>query len=284
LIKKRTNNKIKNILISGAGGFVGSNLVNFFNKKKIYVYYLSQKKIKNSYNSQWIKKRLISNFDNIKKKIDLVIHCAATGVHKKISKKKIFKTNFYQSMNFVKKFYNLNCNKFIILGTASEYGLFQKYGVSAKKSKLRPVDNYGRSKKKFFIALKKFSKNKKNLQILYLRLFHVYGENEPGKRLYPSIISACKSKKNFRLLNGEQIRDFLHVNQVSARIFHSLKKFKKKSNFFEVKNLATGKKTSIKEFSIKQWNINKCQGSLFFDTQTEKKTRYRMFSDTKSLL
>jgi len=279
LIKKKTNNKVKNILITGAGGFIGSNLVNFFNKKKLYVYYLSQKKIKNSYNSKWIKKRLISNFDNFKKKIDLVIHCAATGVHKKISKKKIFKTNFYQSMYFVKKFYNLNCNKFIILGTASEYGLFKKYGVSAKKSKLRPVDNYGRSKKKFFIAL-----NKKNLQILYLRLFHVYGENEPSKRLYPSIISACKSKKNFRLLNDEQIRDFLHVNQVSAKIFHSLKKFKKKSNFFEVKNLATGKKTSIKEFSIKQWNINKCPGSLFFDTQTEKKTRYRMFSDTKSLL
>jgi len=283
LIKKK-NNKFTNVFLSGAGGFIGSNLVNFFNKKKLYVYYLSQKKLNNSYNSKWIKKELSSNFDNIKKKIDLVIHCAASGVHKKISKKKIFKTNFYQSMNFVKKFYRLNCNKFIILGTASEYGSFTKYGVSAKKTKLNPVDNYGRSKKKFFIALKKFSKNKKNLQILYLRLFHVYGENEPSKRLYPSIISSCKSKKNFRLLNGEQIRDFIHVNQVTARIFHSLKKFKKKSNFFEVKNLATGKKASIKEFSIKQWNINKCQGSLFFDTQTEKKTRYRMFSDTKSLL
>ena len=283
MIKKKIN-KIKNILISGAGGFVGSNLVNFLKKKKLNIYYMSQRKIKNYYNVVWLKKRLNSNFSEMKNKIDLVIHCAASGVHKKQSKKKIFNTNLYQSLNFVKNFYKLNCNKFIILGTASEYGSFKRCGVSAKKTKLNPVDSYGLSKKNFFIDLKKFSKNKKDLQILYLRLFHVYGVNEPQKRLYPSIISACKNKFFFKLFNGEQIRDFIHVDQVSAKIFKSLKKFKNKNYFFKVKNLATGKKMSVKEFAIKQWSVNKCQGSLICDTIAQNKTKYSMFSDTKSLL
>jgi len=279
----KPNNKINNILITGAGGFVGSNLVNFLKNKK-NIYYLSKKKLKNCHNSKWFNRRIECNFNDMRNKIDLIIHCAAAGVYKKVSKKKIFNINFYQSINFVKKFYSLNCKKFIILGSASEYGSFQKYAISAKKTKLNPLNHYGVSKKKFFNALKKFSKNKKNLQILYLRLFHVYGDNEPKKRLYPSMILNCKNKKNFKLLNGEQIRDFIPVKKVTTRIFNSLKKFETNKSFFKVNNLATGKSITLKEFSIQQWKINKCKGSLIFDTSNKKKTRYKIFSDTKSLL
>lgn len=277
------NNKIRNILITGAGGFIGANLVISL-QKKIHIYYLSRRKLKNCNNSKWLIRRLESNFDDMKNKIDLVIHCAASGVYKKESKKKIFKTNLYHSINFIKKLYGLNCKKFIILGTASEYGSFKKNPISAKKTKLNPVDNYGISKKKFFNSLKKFSKNKKDLQILYLRLFHVYGGNEPKKRLYSSLIFNCKKNKNFKLLNADQIRDFIHLDKVIIKIFNSFKKFDNKKSFFKVNNLATGKGITLKKFAIKQWKINRCQGSLIFETSKKKKTGYKIFSDTKSLL
>ena len=80
---------------------------------------------------------------------------------------------------------------------------------------LQPVGYYAMSKAAVFIALQF-----QNLDInfSYLRLFHVYGSNEHHSRLYPSLCKAALTGKDFPMSSGEQIRDFIHIDDVCKSI------------------------------------------------------------------
>ena len=84
-------NKV-NILISGGSGFLGSNLVNFLFRKKIYNLFLLKRSGSNMsrINKNILKKINFISYPNKnlakifkKKKIDCVIHCATNYGSKK---------------------------------------------------------------------------------------------------------------------------------------------------------------------------------------------------------
>ena len=216
--------KMKKILITGASGYLGRNLSKYLKKKKFKIYIISKKKISGTIH---LGKSLKNN--NIKKtsKFDLIIHCAAKGVYKNENKKILYKVNFTDSINFFKKLYKAQNYKWIFIGTSSEYGYIKNKAFSVKNTKLKPIDDYGKSKVKFYLKIKKM-KFRANFQILYLRLFHVYGGDEPKTRLYPSLLKAIKDRKNFKMTDGSENRDFIRINTVLNKINESLVYFKKK--------------------------------------------------------
>ena len=85
----------------------------------------------------------------------------------------------------------------------------------------RPKSHYGKTK---FIFLKKIIKLAKKFKCscTILRLFPIYGINEPKHRLYPSIISSIKNSKNFVLKNGNQINDYSRIDNVARQIYEYL--------------------------------------------------------------
>ncbi|MDA8848806.1 NAD-dependent epimerase/dehydratase family protein, partial [Candidatus Pelagibacter ubique] len=61
--------------------------------------------------------------------------------------------------------------------------------------------------------------NKKKFNLSWARVFYIYGENQRKESLYSQIkISIKKGKKNFSLSNGNQKRDYLHVDVLAKKI------------------------------------------------------------------
>ena len=230
----------------------------------------------------WIKGNLLGNYQKYLKDTDLIIHCAASGVYEKEKEKKIYKVNYYDSFKFLKNAFNAGCRNWIILGSSGEYGFLKNKPMSAKYTKLRPINAYGKSKVLLFKALFN-SKIKKKCKILYLRIFNVYGINEPKKRLYRSLIEAIKKKKDFKMTNGEEIRDFVNIDYVTNKIYKSLKLFNQ-IFFFKVKHIAKGKPTKVKEFANYHWNKNKAKKKILFGANIKGNEYHTMFSDKDSLL
>ena len=273
---------MKKIFITGAGGYIGGNLATFLSRKKYQIYCLTTKKKNKLSNTKWIVGKLNGNYHKYLKQCDLLIHCAAAGVHKRESKKLLNKVNNLDSLKFLKNAYKANCKNWIILGSSFEYGYSKNKPFSSTKTKLKPIDNYGKSKVKFFKNLKKL-KFLNDCKILYLRVFQVYGGNESKLRMYPSLLDAAKKNKNFKMTQGQEIRDFIHIKETMKKIYSSIKIFKK-NNFFMIKNLATGKGLKVKNFALRLWKEKKAKKRILFGALKKNSGYQAMYSDTKSLL
>ena len=280
IMKKRK----KIILITGTDGYVGRNLLkNFSTDKKYLIFALTKKKRKSTENINFIKGNLKTNIFTKIKEIDIIIHCASRGVYKKELKNNIFQTNYFDSLFFFNNAYKANVFNWIILGTSGEYG-FVKKGSMSTKTPLKPINDYGRSKLKLFNALKK--KNKFELaNIIYLRLFHVYGKDEQKNRLYPSLINSIKLKKPFKMTSGKEIRDFIHITLALNKIKKAMKFFiVKKKPFFIVKHIATGKPLTVLNFVKKIIKKNKSKIKILLGRSNKKNIYCSMYSNLNSIV
>ena len=131
------------IILTGASGFIGSNIVDFFIKKKILFSVItsnnnSKKKLKKKF------KNKINFFNKINpKKKYILLHCASPN---DITSNKNFKKscngNLLYTYKIVNKIKNSNLKKIIYLSTAQVYGLNLKKNVT-EKTPLMPKNNYG---------------------------------------------------------------------------------------------------------------------------------------------
>ena len=163
------------IILTGASGFIGSNLVDFFIKRKILFSVItsnnnSKKKLKKKF------KNKINFFNKINpKKKYILLHCASPN---DITSNKNFKKSCngnllytYKIINIIK---NSNLKKIIYLSTAQVYGLKLINNVT-ENTPLIPKNNYGLFHK-FTEDLIFCLKSQFNLKckIIILRISNVY--------------------------------------------------------------------------------------------------------------
>ena len=273
---------MKKIFITGAGGYIGGNLARFLSTKNYQLFCLTTKKKIKLKNTKWIVGKIDDKFDRYLKQSDLLIHCAASGVYKKTIKQKLNKTNFKDSISLLHKAYRSGCKNWIILGSCFEYGYAKNKAFSSNSSKIKPIDDYGKSKFLLFNGIKKME-FKKKCKIIYLRAFQVYGGNEPKTRMYPSLLNAIKKNINFKMTKAEELRDFIHINEVVKKIYKSFNKFKKK-DLFLVKHLATGKKIKVGDFAKKIWRQKKSKNKILFGALEKINKYHSMYSDKASII
>ena len=84
---------------------------------------------------------------------------------------------------------------------------------------------------------------KKKFPSTILRLYQAYGPRQDLNRFIPIIISGCIKNKKFPCSNGNQLRDFLHVDDVVDAIIKSLTN---KSARGQIINIGSGKPRKIK--------------------------------------
>lgn len=297
---------MKNILVTGGAGYIGSHIVELLIKKKANVTILDNlstgyKKLINK-NSEFIKGD-IKNINILKKiikekKITSIIHLAACLNVKEaeLKHKKYYKNNVLGTLNLVKACKNSMVKNIIFSSSCSIYGNV-KEGMVSEKKRPNPQGKYASSKLDGENIIKKYSK-KNNYKYVILRYFNVVGASESGKigeietshnHLFKNIaIASLKKKpivnifgKNYNTPDGTCIRDYMHVVDLSQIHIKCLEKINSSRKSITL-NCGYGKGFSVLEVAKKLKKIQKKKIIINF-----KKPRLgdvgKVYSDTLKL-
>jgi len=243
--------KNKRIVVTGATGFIGANIIRHFLKKgaRISAFFLSD-------DDKWRIKDIskdISEYPvNLLERAELedaisqikpqiVFHTAAYGGH--VFQKdtdKIMKTNFLGTVNLLKACNNADFELFVNTGSSSEYGV--KSHPMKEDDSPQPVTDYGISKLAATLYCQAVARSE-NKPIVTLRLFSPYGYYDEQTRLIPSIIISCLKGRNPEVLAPDCVRDFIFIEDViDAYIKVTENKDRVKG---EILNVGFGKQCSV---------------------------------------
>ena len=260
---------MKKVLITGGFGFIGSNLVEFLNKQGIIPYILeTEAGLLNWRNVAGLNFKLVHSdlYDNLRdshivKEVDSIVHLGASVDTTESMSKELWENNYWRSYVLCHEAKRQNKN-FIFASSAAVYGAEEK-DFDNNRLDYKPLNAYAFTK----------SHLEKSLDMNFataLRFFNVYGKNEEHKGNMASVIHKALHKlapyekygytagglrrdyyvwrlfKSNRpdVADGEQKRDFIHVDDVCNIIWHFINN--PKSGIY---NVGTGKARSFNELA-----------------------------------
>lgn len=246
------------IFLTGGTGFVGSNFINEAHSRGIKVIALRRPgalpRVPLMKQPIWVDGELDGDFTESLKGVDTFVHLASHTPNPPYDKLSIcLYWNVFASLKLAEQAMHCGVKKYLIIGSCFEYGeSANHYSVIPVNAPLLPSLSYPTSKAAASTAFLGFAaENTLKLQIL--RLFQVYGEGEQETRFWPSLKRAAKNGDDFSMSPGEQVRDFIHVKDVSRKIVEAL-------NFEHVipgepllKNIGSGKNQSLRDFAEACW-------------------------------
>ena len=270
---------MKNILVTGGAGYIGSHIVEQLVKKnflKIFIVddlstghkRLINKKaifIKANINKTQLIKKII-----LKNKIDTIIHLAAKTIVTESEKKPklYYKANVLGTSSLLDAAKNSSVKNFLFSSTAAVYG--SKISYVNEKSKTLPDSVYGKTKLQAEDLVKRnFKKN-----YIILRYFNVVGAspskkigliNKYGQLFKNFAVEILKNKpklkvygKDYNTKDGTCIRDFIHVSDLADIHLKVLLKASK-DNKSVILNCGYGKGFSVLEVvdNFKKFSKNK---------------------------
>lgn len=239
---------MKKILIIGGTGFIGYHVANKALKKKWQVTSISTnrpKKIRKLNKVKYLNCDIskIKNIEKTLKKLsfDYIVNLGGYVNHSE--KRKTYLSHYVGFKNLIEYFENSNIKSFVQAGSSVEYG-FNKAPQNEKMNlNINKVPSvYGKSKiRSTFLGLKKFRDS--NFPITIIRFYLVFGPRQDKNRFIPIIIDGCLKNKKFDCSSGEQLRDFIYVEDAVSAIF---KIFNKKKARGEIFNLGSGKPKKLR--------------------------------------
>jgi nucleoside-diphosphate-sugar epimerase len=118
------------------------------------------------------------------------------------------------TLGIAETFHASGGRRLVAAGTCAEYDW--NYGYCREDvTPLVPVAPYGKCKHALHRLLETYGEAY-GLQVAWGRIFHLYGPHEARGRLFSSIAESLLRGEEARCTHGDQIRDFLHVEDVAA--------------------------------------------------------------------
>lgn len=119
------------------------------------------------------------------------------------------------SLSFARSLVRAGCRRIVGLGTCFEYDT--RFGFLTETTPTRPESLYAASKLGLGLTLQRFG-DVAGVEVAWARLFYQYGPFEDSRRLVPSVIRTVLAGNEASVTPGEQVRDFLHVEDVAAAV------------------------------------------------------------------
>lgn len=205
------------VLVTGAGGFIGKNLVNSLLKNDYFVISCSSKENQNTHiNRKDIKINITekTNWEKFVNDVDVVVHCAAR-VHQINSindDDKFINDNFLITKNLFDFCVKFKIKKFIFISTIKVIGEFSSFGVPFdENTKLNPKGAYAKSKlmSENYLLNSKF----KDIQVIIIRPPLVYGNGVKANFLKLIEIINDKRILPFGMLNDNK-RSLIYIENL----------------------------------------------------------------------
>ena len=175
---------------------------------------------------------------------------------------KYIEINCNQSNRMIKIASSIGIKNFTVTGSAFEYGeSSNNYLYIPTNAPLVPIGSYPTSKVMSFYMFKELAEEL-NISISYERIFQVFGEGEAENRFWPALKKAALSGEDFPMTKGNQVRDFINVNDAANQLITKHKENLDLNTKFKVGHIANGQGQSLLSFAEYWWNYFKAKGKL----------------------
>tara|TARA_A100001011_G_C14269673_1_gene826413 strand:+ start:654 stop:1556 length:903 start_codon:yes stop_codon:yes gene_type:complete len=247
---------MKKILITGASGFLARHVAKLLSQKSYNIYGLGHRNFKKSNYKKWGYKHLVNGDVNIRnllsnfKSVDYIIHCAGRVIGLQPDEdfiKNVLPTQAVLEFVRLKKIKP----KIIFISTIA---------VSSTKGTKPIKENFTDNPKSHYAFNKKLSEDlfkfysqRLNLDVLIARTTSLYGEGLRRQFIFDACKKISKNNKIF-FGTGNEVRDWMHVSDMSNLILKFLKKGFKK---FNIVNCGSGRGNKVKDvlkILVKEFN------------------------------
>jgi len=214
---------MKRVVVTGASGFIGQHCLSMLNEKGYDVHAVSTKSLTQK-NVQWHQINLL-NIDEVRSVMGRVkpshlLHlawCTTPGTYWTSPEN----LNWLKaSIDLVLEFKRTNGERVVLAGTCAEYDWQFGY-CSEKVTPLIPKSLYGVCKNSLHNVIHSYSALV-SLSAAWGRIFFLYGPHENPSRLVASVINHMLDGIPAKSTHGEQIRDFLYVEDVASAFVNLL--------------------------------------------------------------
>lgn len=241
------------VLLTGATGFIGSHVARLLVRESCEVHALVRES-----SDLWrindiipllhlarcdlmASDRLSAHLERIRP--DLCIHLAWYAIPGKYLTALENLSLLRASIDLASRLATLGCKRFIGIGTCFEYDT--SLGYLSETSPTKPHNLYAASKLALQVVLEQLA-NVTAMEVAWLRLFYQYGPFEDERRLVSSVICSLLRNHEAKVTKGEQIRDFLHVEDVAAAIWAVAR-----SDLSGPVNIGSGKPVAVRDIVTK---------------------------------
>lgn len=235
----------KNVIVTGATGFIGQHLVPLLLRNNINVTALGRDSAKSKC-IPWIDDVSFISID-IASECDRlcvdretgIIHLAWDRLDDYFCLSHI-EDNLPTSYHFLKSLVIRGVRQVLVAGTCFEYGNMN--GSIKSSSHCSPITPYGYAKHALHQQLL-FLRTAEPFCLQWARLFYIYGTGQKSNSLFDQLDKAIDDNTPFfNMTGGEQLRDYLSVEDVAQQIFELYSRGED-GNF----NICSGKPVSIRK-------------------------------------
>jgi nucleoside-diphosphate-sugar epimerase len=254
-IDRKEVSHLKRILVTGATGFVGANVVKALSMKKDTELYVTARQSSDitrladvmpqikeiCYIPLEDREQVFALLERVKPTI--VYHIATYGgFPNQTDQMQIVQSNLLATTHLLDAAIQYGATSFINTGSSSEYGI--KSTPMKETDLCEPVNFYGITK---LAATNYCTMQGKNslTKVCTLRLFSPYGELEDPTRLYASIVNSLSKNERPKLSRPHSVRDFIEIEKV-VQVYEEIVDANFQSG--DVINVGSGKQQTIQEF------------------------------------
>lgn len=256
------------IFVTGATGFIGSHMVNLAHERGIEVVAHrrgpeSKARVALAKEPQWVDGPLSEVSVASLEGCSAVIHLAAHSANVPYDTlENCIQQNVDEPLKLFGACKAAGIQRFIVAGSCFEYGESgARYEFIPVGAPLEPTQSYPTSKARASEAFSDFAREE-GVELLILRIFHVYGEGELATRFWPSLRAAAEKGEDFPMSAGDQVRDFVPVEFVAKNFVDALAREDLQAGEPLINNLGTGQPMSLREFAEREWKQFNASGRL----------------------
>jgi len=216
---------MKNIILTGATGFVGRHVFAHLAKENVKISVVVREGKEHIFKDSSSVERVISTpnlfieseewWINVLQGIDTIIHIAWYAEPGKYLQSEKNWDCLQGTQTLAKAAIRAKVRRFVGIGTCFEYDL--SHGMLSVDTPLKPLTPYAGAKAATYMALSQWLPSQ-SVEFAWCRLFYLYGEGEDKRRLVPYLRSKLSAGEPAELTSGNQIRDFMDVGAAAELV------------------------------------------------------------------